>query len=187
MTDDSAVGRALFLVGPSSTGKTTLGHELIERLPDPFILFEVDRFGGHLPRTRPELLTLELQDRMTRGGAMAVRGYLDAGVNLVVEWGLWAPRDRRWVAEVLSPYPAWLIGLRWRLDVLEAREERRSDVRAGTARGMAEHGSRYWDLPFDLMVDNASQTPEVAALEIVTWFADAPPPTAISDLADASR
>ena len=119
-------GRAIFLVGPSSAGKSSLGKALVELLPDPFMFFETDRCGLRGP-ARPELETLEREEVLTRGVAFAIRGYLEAGVDLVVEVGLWHPRTRHMAAVVFEPFDAWLVGLRWDLAELERRERQRDD------------------------------------------------------------
>ncbi len=95
-------GRAIFLVGPSSAGKSSLGKALVELLPDPFMFFETDRCGLRGP-ARPELETLEREEVLTRGVAFAIRGYLEAGVDLVVEVGLWHRGPGTWRQRSSSP------------------------------------------------------------------------------------
>ena len=135
---NTGLGRAIFLVGPSSAGKSSLGMALVELLPDPFMFFDTDRCGLRGPPGRRELETLEREEVVTRGAAFALRGYLEAGLDLVVEVGLWGPRARRMAAAVFEPFDAWLVGLRWDLAELERRERRRDDgIFPGTARAQA--------------------------------------------------
>ncbi len=100
---DTGLGRAIFLVGPSSAGKSSLGMALVELLPDPFMFFETDRCGLRGPRGRPELETKEREKVVTRGGAYAIRGYLEAGVDLVVEVGLWVQGLDAWQQPSSNP------------------------------------------------------------------------------------
>ena len=181
----NGLGRALFLVGPSSAGKSSLGMALVELLPDPFMFFETDRCGLRGPRGRPELETMEREEVVTRGAAYAIRGYLEAGVDLVVEVGLWGPRPRRMAAAVFEPFEAWLVGLRWDLAELERRERQRDDgIFAGTARTQATP-TQAWILPYDLEVDAVGNPPAAAAQEVVDWFATAPTPRAIRRIANS--
>ena len=175
-------GRAIFLVGPSSAGKTSLGRELIEILPELYLFFETDRFGLWHPRRRPEFVTREHERAVTSGSALAVRGYLDAGVNLVVERDLWDPSVRAQTAAVFAPYDAWLVGLLWDVTVLEARERARTDgIFPGTARDQASE-ARRWQMPYDLVVDTIRLAPADAARQLLEWLATRPPPRALREI-----
>jgi len=55
---------------------------------------------------------LEREEVVTRGAAFAIRGYMEAGLDLVVEIGFWHPGARRMAAAVFEPFDAWLVGLR---------------------------------------------------------------------------
>jgi chloramphenicol 3-O phosphotransferase len=186
LIDPDRRGRAVFLVGPSSSGKTSIGRALVELLPDGHLFFEADRFGVSGPTNRPDLVTLERERLVTRGTAMAVRGYLDAGVNLVVERSFWQPMTRRVVAELFAPYEAWLVGLDWELAELERRERGRTDgIRPGTAAEQAT-APGAWDLPYDLRVAAVATSPTAAAQHIADWLAVGPTPRALRRLAGLS-
>jgi chloramphenicol 3-O-phosphotransferase len=131
------------------------------------------------PSGRPELETLEREELLTRGAAFAIRGYLEAGVDLVVEVGLWHPRTRHMAAAVFEPFDAWLVGLRWELAELERRERQRDDgIFPGTARSQATPADA-WALPYDFVVDAVGMSPAAAAQEIVDWLFTGPKPLAI--------
>ena len=172
-------GRAIFLVGPSSAGKSSIGRALVETLPDPFMFFETDRCGPRGPSGRTELVTLEREEVVTCGAAFAIRGYLEAGLDLVVEIGFWHPGARRMAAAVFEPFDAWLVGLQWELAELERREHQRDDdIFPGTARSQATLPDA-WSLPYDFVVDAVRNTPAAAAHEIVAWLSTSPKPGAI--------
>ncbi|MFN2503235.1 MAG: hypothetical protein ABR540_03195 [Acidimicrobiales bacterium] len=175
-------GRAIFVVGPSSAGKSSLGKALVELIPDPFMFFETDRCGLRGPSGRPQLETLEREELVTRGAAFAIRGYLQAGVDLIVEVGLWYPRTRHMAAVAFEPFDAWLVGLQWDLTELERRERQRDDgIFPGTARSQATLRDA-WSLPYDLVVDAVGMSPAAAAQEIVDWLSTGPTPQAIRRL-----
>lgn len=158
---------------------------LVELLPDPFMFFDTDRCGLRGPPGRRELETLEREEVVTRGAAFALRGYLEAGLDLVVEVGLWGPRARRMAAAVFEPFDAWLVGLRWDLAELERRERRRDDgIFPGTARAQATP-REAWMLPYDLEVDAVAYRPSVAAQEVVDWLSTCPTPRAIRRIASS--
>ena len=171
-------GRVIFLVGPSSAGKSSIGKALVETLPDPFMFFETDTCGLRGPSGRPELVTMEREEVVTRGAAFAIRGYLEAGLDLVVEIGFWHPATRRMAAAVFEPFDAWLVGLRWELAKLERREHQRADgIFPGTARSQATF-TEAWSLPYDFVVDAVRNAPATAAREIVAWLSTDPQPRA---------
>ncbi len=71
-------GRAIFLVGPSSSGKSAIARELMATLPDPWYFYESDFTQTfHAPTDRFELATPEMERRLTYGTALALRGYLE--------------------------------------------------------------------------------------------------------------
>ena len=132
-------GRAIFLLGPSSSGKSSIGKALVESLPDPFMFFETDRCGLRGPSGRPELQTLEREEVVTRGAAFAIRGYLEAGLDLVVEIGFWHPGVRLMAAAVFEPFDAWLVGLRWELAELDVLPREVGDATDGRTTDRAVH------------------------------------------------
>lgn len=60
-------GNALFLVGPSSAGKTSLGRELLEVLPELYVMFEADRLGLRLPQKRASSSPTGARKRLREG------------------------------------------------------------------------------------------------------------------------
>ncbi len=149
------------------------------------MFFETDRCGLRGPSGRPELVTAAREEVLARGAAFAIRGYLDAGIDLLVEVGLWGQSTRATAANVFEPYDAWLIGLRWNLSELERRERRREDgIFPGTAARQAMPRDD-WRLPYDVVVDTVTLSPEAAARELAEWLAKRPPPRAISAIASA--
>jgi chloramphenicol 3-O-phosphotransferase len=147
--------------------------------------FETDRCALRGPHGRRELQTSEREEVVTRGAAFAIRGYLEAGVDLVVEVGLWRPTARRMAAAVFEPFDAWLLGLRWDLGELERREGQRDDgILPGTGRTQATP-SEAWTLPYDFEVDAVRNTPAAAAQQVVDWLSTGPTPRAIRRIASS--
>ena len=143
------------------------------------MFFETDRCGLRGPSGRPDLATMEREDLVTRRRRFAIRGYLEAGLDLVVEIGFWHPATRRMAAADFEPFDAWLVGLRWELAELERREHQRDDgIFPGTARSQ-ETFAGAWSLPYDFVVDAVRNAPATGAGEIVAWLSTGPQPRAI--------
>jgi chloramphenicol 3-O-phosphotransferase len=114
-----------------------------------------------------------------------VRGYLDAGVNLVVERDFCHPTLRAETAELFAPFQAWIVGLRWDAAVLEAREVARTDgIAPGTAQRQTRHAGR-WKMPYDLVVDSVGLAPADIALQVHRWLQARPEPRAIREIASS--
>jgi chloramphenicol 3-O phosphotransferase len=176
-------GTIIILNGASSSGKTSILRVLQEMLPDPFLDMGIDRFIFMMPRRYLERpLWDEVLGRARESGpdgqrlisAMhhAIAAVAARGQNVVADHVL---VERDWVMELASlsaDAPAYLIGVRCPLEVLEERERSRKDRTLGQAR--AQFGLVHRYCQYDLEVDTSLLSPEACAQQIIARVA-APP------------
>ena len=189
-------GTILVLNGASSSGKTTLVHALQDLLPEPFVDAGLDRFLWMLPR---RYLERPLWDgvlgrateagpdgrRLILGMHRAIQSLSLAGINVVADHVL---VDEAWLhdcASLFAPLPAYLIGLRCPLEVLEQREQLRRDRTLGQAR--AQHALVHARAVYDLEMDTSLCTPEECAAQVAALLQSGMPPRAFRNLACVAR
>jgi chloramphenicol 3-O phosphotransferase len=187
-----APGTILILNGASSSGKTSLLRALQALLDEPFLDAGIDKFIWMLPKRyldRPlwdEVLGLNVRaglvgHRLFSGMHHAIAALSRAGNHLLADHVLVEPR---WVAEcavLFAPLPAYLIGLRCPLDLLEQREKQRKDRTWGQAREQFEVVHAH--VVYDLEVDTALHSPEECAQRVRGMLEAGKPPQALRRLA----
>lgn len=168
-------GTILLLNGASSYGKTSLLRALQALLAEPFLDAGIDKFIWMLPKRyldRPlwdEVLGLNVRagplgHRLFSGMHHAIAALSRAGNPVLADHVLVEPR---WVAEcaaLFSGLPAYLVGLRCPLEVLEERERQRRDRTWGQAREQFEVVHAH--VVYDLEVDTSLHSPEECALQV---------------------
>ncbi len=180
MATGPAQPRCLLLAGPSSAGKTSLARAF-QRITDrPWFFYEGDRLSGGFPSFRPDFVTLEWDHRVREASARAARGVLEAGLDVIVELGLFDSWGRMKIASILSEFRTLVVRVRCDLDTLERRERARGDRFSGTARRQFE---QLEGLPFDLEVVTDASLPDALAGELARWLARDPVPRAVFELA----
>jgi len=126
-------GRILLLNGASSSGKSSIGQELLPLLEDPWFLVPVDGISG----MRSTVHTRELDDaeiaemlRRTRlGYHRAVAALASVGNDVIMDYPLseiWRLED---LLEVLDGYDVTLVEVWCSPEELERREAARGDRR----------------------------------------------------------
>ena len=173
--------QCVLLAGPSSSGKSSLARAVQRTATRPWFFFEGDRLSGGFPSGRPEFVTLEWDRRVREGCARAARGFVEAGIDVIAELGLWDPWGRVAADRVMSGFPAYIVRVRCELATLEDRERARGDRFLGTA---ARQSAEVEGLPYDYDVVTAHATPEVLAKDLLAWLATRPTPLALRKLAD---
>ncbi len=169
-------GTVLFLNGASSAGKTSILNAVQARLEQPYLDMGLDRFLQMLPKRyldRP--LWDDVLGRATVAGATghrlvfgmhrAILAACHAGNNIVADHVL---VERIWAddcANLFSGLPAYLIGVRCPLAVLEQRERARKDRTLGQAAAQFPLVHRY--CVYDLEVDTSILSPEQCAQRII--------------------
>jgi len=186
-----APGTILILNGASSSGKTSLLRALQGLLEEPFLDAGIDKFIWMLPKRyldRPlwdEVLGLNVRagpagHRLFSGMHHAIAALSRAGNHVLADHVLVEPR---WVGEcaaLFAPLPAYLIGLRCPLDVLEQREKQRKDRTWGQAR--EQFDVVHVHVVYDLEVDTSLHSPEECAEQVRDMLQAGKPPQAFRRL-----
>ncbi len=187
-------GTIIVLNGTSSSGKTSLVRALQTRLAEPYLDLGIDRFVFALPQRyldRPLWDdVLGLADRAGATGEALVSGMhhaiaatARAGLNVIADHVL---VEAAWVEEAARLFrelPAYLVGIRCPLEVLEERERSRKDRTLGQARTQFPVIHKY--TTYDLEVDTRKCGPEECAEQVIARLAA--PPTAFKALRGRNR
>jgi SAM-dependent methyltransferase len=105
--------------------------------------------------------------------------FLEAGLSVIVELGLFDSWGRARVATLFAGLPAYVVQVRCELTTLEQRERARGDRYAGTARGLFE---QLDGIPFDHELVTDSAPPEQLADDLARWLKSDPIPRALEQL-----
>jgi chloramphenicol 3-O phosphotransferase len=184
-------GKIIFLNGASSSGKTSILHELQNLLEEPFLNAGIDKFIWMLPKRyldRPlwdDVLGLadhagQAGHTLFLGMHRAIHALAQAGNNILADHVLVEEVWLRDCAELFTGLSAYLIGLRCPLDVLENRERQRKDRTLGQAR--LQHDLVHAHGLYDLEVDTARYDPRECALQIQAWIKAGNAPSAFTHL-----
>lgn len=178
------------LVGTSSVGKTTVAEQLQTLLPEPHLVVGVDHFLNMFPQQwaghprgpgagmwyedttdpdgspRARIRYGEAGARLLAGMRAAVRALLDQGNDVVLDE---MPLDESilpaWRRELIG-YSVFWVRLHAPLDVVEAREARRT---SGQHRGNARGHLHITDVgTYDLQIDVSTLSPHDVATQIMT-------------------
>jgi chloramphenicol 3-O phosphotransferase len=154
-------GNIIFLNGSSSSGKTTIGRALQERLAEPYMLLSVDDLLGMYPakfldpKNQEEAKVVGLLVSTTVCGLhRSVAGLAQAGNNVIVDHVL---QEEGWLPECVACWEGLdvlFVGVRCPLEVAEKREQERGDREVGTARYQYErvHAHAVYDAEVDTSV-----------------------------------
>lgn len=184
-------GTILILNGASSSGKTSILKELQTTLSEPYLDAGIDKFIWMLPARyldRPlwdDVLGLavsagETGHRLFSGMHHAIAALSAAGNNVIADHVLVEPAWATECASLFHNAPAYLIGIKCPLEVLEQRERDRKDRTLGQARAQYDRVHRY--TVYDFEVDTSIQTITESAHGIKSWLESNPAPTAFKRL-----
>ncbi len=157
----------IFLNGTSSSGKTSIANELLQKLEDPYFYFSVDKF---LEPSMPLKINMdfkkdmEIIERAISGFNRALQAYVESIDFMIVDHVL---HHKSWlndVARALSHSEVFFVGITAPLQVLEERESTRADRQCGTAKAQFDLISSY---QYDLVIDTSEFSPFVAAEKII--------------------
>jgi len=189
-------GKAIFLNGTSSAGKTSLAHALQEVLSEPYVHVALDQFRdglpakfrglnappgtmGHnglnvVPVTSGEKPFTAIQfgdagQKVLRGMRRAMAAMIRAGNNIIIDDILLEPDFLRDYVEVFSDLEVIFVGVRCPLNVINAREQTRPGRFPGTAYG--HFHTCHAHSCYDIEVDTSQGTPLECARQVVNYMA----------------
>lgn len=177
-------GKIIILNGTSSSGKTSVLEALQERLEEPYLNMGIDKFIWMLPERYLERpLWDDVLGRASEAGdtghrlvsAMhhAIAAASRQGMNVLADHVLVEAAWAKECAHLFAGLPAWLVGVRCPLDVLEERERNRRNRTLGQARAQFEVVHAYCH--YDLEVDTSVYNPQECAGQIIAFIQNRPP------------
>lgn len=187
-----ACGKIIVINGASSSGKSSLLSALQRDFEEPYLDCGIDKFIWMLPARyldRPlwdEVLGLAAEagpagHRLFSGMHEALAVLSRTGNNLLVDHVF---VEKAWVmqcARLFAELPAYLIGLRCPLNVLEERERSRKDRTLGQAR--TQHELVHHHVYYDLELDTAELSVEECAERVMSLVNSGISPAAFIRLA----
>jgi chloramphenicol 3-O phosphotransferase len=187
-----APGTIILLNGTTSSGKSSILAELQQTLDGPFLDAGIDKFIWMLPARY--LNERELWDTVLGHAAYAgpLGLQLFSGMHHAIAALAWAGNhiladhvlvEPAWVdecARLFHDLPAYLIGVRCPLAVVEQRERERGDRTLGQARKQFERAHAHG--LYDFEIDTSLATPAACAAQIRAYLATGPQPSAFRRL-----
>jgi chloramphenicol 3-O phosphotransferase len=184
-------GKIVLLNGTSSSGKSSILAALQNLLDEPYLNAGLDKFIWMLPKRyldRPlwdDVLGLASEagamgHRLAYGMHRSIAALSLSGLNVLADHVL---VEQDWVkdcAQLFTGLPAYLVGIRCPLDVLEQREKERRDRTLGQARLQFEraHAHRLYDFE----VDTSTASVEECAQRIANYLKSGAEPFALKNL-----
>ncbi len=174
-------GRIILLNGASSSGKTSIGRELLPLLADPWFLIPVDTLGEMRSTVHTRVLDdAEIGATLTRtriGYHRMVAGLASAGNHVIMDYPLsedWRLED---LVKTLSGYDVTVVEVRCSPTELARREKARGDRPIGLANSQTRV---YAHDTHDIAVDTTHRSPAECARDIVRALDTLPTPKAFA-------
>lgn len=165
------VGSVIVVNGASSAGKSTLVSAAQPRMPRPFVAHGLDLylFTAFLPRDGEGVVRdwPTLRPRVLDGFHRSLRGFADAGVDVLCDVVLESQAQADAMDAALADLDAFWVGLHASPDILRRRELARGDRPVGDAeRDLATVHSFH---RYDLELDSADGSVVCAERLAVAW------------------
>jgi chloramphenicol 3-O phosphotransferase len=181
-------GKLIVLNGGSSAGKSSVALEFQELASECWMHLGIDMFWYAIPQSqldlqqvRPEYYTWDitvdadglewlsvtpgpLLDRAMHARYLAIRIYLDEGMNVISDDLIWT---QDWLVDFLQifdGYEVWMVGIHVSDEEGARRESERSGRVAGANRGSAR--AAHADLEYDFELDTTESPIAAVAREL---------------------
>ncbi|MGJ9413309.1 hypothetical protein ACHAAC_11440 [Aeromicrobium sp. CF4.19] len=166
-----STGSLILVNGASSAGKSILCRAAQSTLPRAFLHHSLDTvfFGDALARDasgRPRDWSV-LRPRVVDGFMRGLRGFLDAGVDVLCDYIVEDTAGRDRLVDVLDGADVFWVGLHVPLPELQRRERARGDRRVGDAR--QDLATVHTFLRYDLELDGTQSPEENAQRLLAAW------------------
>lgn len=205
----SQPGHVIVLNGPSSVGKSDIQREIQDSFEQPYLVMGIDdlmlRMVADRYFRRPygrDVLWIEGSKdlsgaplhsvrfgpkgrRIVSGLHHAVAAFALRGNNVVMDYLAFEKDFLVDLTAALHGLPAYLIGLRAPLAILESREQQRSDRPRGTARAHFDIAHEYAN--YDLELDTSVRSTKECVDVIREYVAEEPNPSAFRRLGEHFR
>lgn len=175
-------GRVILLNGPSSSGKSSIGHAMLRLLERPWFLVPVDVISGMRSSVHRQNLDQSAAEEMLRrtrsGYHRTVAALASVGNDVIMDYPLSEPWRLADLLEVLDGFDVTLVHVLCSAEELARREHARGDRPRGlaTSQRVYEHGDH------DLAVDTTVASIQECAETIVSRFPALAPPKAFDRL-----
>jgi chloramphenicol 3-O phosphotransferase len=189
-----AYGTIIMLNGTTSAGKTSIITVLHKLLDQPYLHAGIDAFFYMLP---PRYLWgaqwNEVLDQTSHAGPVgrtlaagmhqSIAALARAGNHVLVDHVFLEPEWLRECAALFADTPAYLIGVRCPLEIIEQRELQRGDRSPGQARAQFDRVHRH--AIYDFEVNTADTDAATCAAAIKQYLDSGAAPSAFQRLRDA--
>lgn len=160
------MSRIIFLHGASSSGKSTLAQAIRAASPDPWMHLSFDTFrdsGALMPASYSDWASN--RDAVFAALHQSFQAFADAGLDLVIEHIL---DTQGWHADLqqrFTGHDLLFVGLHTPADILDVRENARTNRARGSARQDATriHAGLKYDLELDGTASPQSNAKQVLA------------------------
>lgn len=152
----------VLLTGPTSAGKSTIGHSLLDALGGRTVWLEADRC---FPRIGPSQ-SVSLRDKALAFHRSAL-AWPASGFRLILDGSL--PYEDRAARDecltILRAFRLLVVGVVADAATLQARESRRKDREQG--RALAQAADIHRDMELDCVVDTSADSVESCVAQII--------------------
>jgi chloramphenicol 3-O phosphotransferase len=198
-------GTIVIINGTSSSGKTSIVKAFQDLATEPYLEMGIDKFLWMLPHRYlntaqwSEVVTYkhnsdgniievhatQYGNRVVSGMHRGIREMARQGINVIADHVF---HEEGWVrecADLLHDLPAYLVGIRCPLEVLEERERTRKNRTLGQAK--AQYDLVHAHCIYDFEVDTSVNSPEECALQIKAHLDSGAPPRAFMQLRERKK